>query len=372
MLQSYFWVVLAPDMVRVRIGVTPREIAVVRGLEPDIRGGFDPRAVEAALDDYGAYLMLHVKVTADERPLRGRLVRAARAALAEPSLGSVSDLPFAQYDLEYAIDAADPGTGPTRVVFEQDVLQGLESAPGQPWDLSYVLRIKYVDGREIENGLLRNQRPFVYLTRWQGAGAPHRPPAAAGYLTHGIQHVLGGWDHLLFVTALVLASASLWRLVQVIACFTLAHSLTLACATLGLLRLDPAVVEPVIAASIVFVALENVLMPERARGRGRLVAAFAFGLFHGLGFAGGLADAMQGLPRLDLGVAIVAFSAGVELGHLAVVLPVFALLRLGRRWPGGFEGTSLRYGSALISACGLYYLCLTPLLRTLASEVHLK
>jgi hydrogenase/urease accessory protein HupE len=370
MLQSYFWVVLAPDMVRVRIGVTPREIAVVRGLEPDMRGGFDPRVVEAAVDDYGAYLIRHVKVTADERPLRGRLVHAARAALAEPSLGSVSDLPFAQYDLEYAT-GADPEAGPARVVFEQDVLQGLESAPGQPWDLSYVLRIKYVDGREIESGLLRNRRPFIYLTRWQGAGEAHPPPAAAAYLTHGIQHVLGGWDHLLFVTALVLASASLWRLIQVIACFTIAHSLTLACATLGLLRLDPAVVEPVIAASIVFVALENVLMPERARGRGRLVAAFAFGLFHGLGFAGGLADAMQGLPRLDLGLAIVAFSAGVELGHLAVVLPVFALLRLGRRL-GRFEGASLRYGSALISACGLYYLCLTPLLRTLASEVHLK
>jgi hydrogenase/urease accessory protein HupE len=192
------------------------------------------------------------------------------------------------------------------------------------------------------------------------------------YLAHGVQHVLAGWDHLLFVTALVLASGSLWRLAQVIAAFTFAHSLTLTCATLGILRLDPSVVEPVIAASIVFVALENVVMPQRARGPARLFAAFAFGLFHGLGFAGGLADAMQGLPSLDLGVAIVAFSAGVELGHLAVVLPGFGLLRLGRSRLGRFEAASLRYGSALISVCGLYYLCLTPLLRTLASEVHLK
>ena len=377
LVQNYFWVVLAPDVIRVRIGVTPREVAAVSRLEPDIRGGFDPKVLEAALDGYGAYLSRHIKVTADERRLRPRLVRAARAPLAESSLGAVSDLPFARYDFEFATETQS-GTGPGRIGFEQDVLQGLESAPGQPWDVSYVLRIKYVDAPEIENGLLRNRRPFVYATRWRsttvattGAGAERRS-AAGAYLAQGVRHVLGGWDHVLFVTALVLASASLWRLAQVIGMFTLAHSLTLACASLGLVRLDPAVVEPVIAFSIVFVALENLLRPERAQGVGRLLAAFAFGLFHGLGFAGGLADAMQGLPRLDLGVAIVSFSAGVELGHLAVVLPIFGLLRLGRRRLHRLDGASLRYGSALISVCGLYYLGLTPLLRTLASEVHLK
>lgn len=377
LVQNYFWVVLAPDVIRVRIGVTPREVAAVSGLEPDIRGGFDPRALDAALDGYAAYLGRHIKVTADERTLQWRLVRATRVALAEPSLGAVSDLPFARYDFEFATGAT-PGTGPGLVRFEQDVLQGLESAPGQPWDVSYVLRIKYVDAREIENGLLRNRRPFVYATRWRdpnvvaSGGGGDRQRVAGAYLAQGVRHVLGGWDHVLFVTALVLASPSLSRLAQVIAAFTLAHSLTLTCASLGILRLDPAVVEPVIAASIVFVALENLLRPERAQGVARLIAAFAFGLFHGLGFAGGLADAMQGLPRLELGVAIVSFSAGVELGHLAVVLPIFGLLRVGRRRLRRFDGASLRYGSALISVCGLYYLCLTPLLRTLASEVHLK
>jgi hypothetical protein len=152
---------------------------------------------------------------------------------------------------------------------------------------------------------------------------------------------------------------SFGEMVKVIATFTLAHTLTLAFSVFGIFRLPPFVVEPVIAVSIVLVALENVFCPQRAQSRVRLAVAFGFGLIHGLGFAGGLLTAMQGLPSLGIWIALTAFSLGVEIGHQAVVLPLFGLLKFSRgKCHGGVHPPMLRYGSAAISCCGAYYLVL--------------
>jgi hypothetical protein len=160
------------------------------------------------------------------------------------------------------------------------------------------------------------------------------------------------------VSALVLATVSFWDMVKVIAAFTLAHTITLALSVFDIFRLPPWVVEPVISLSIVFVALENVLWPRRSCSWVRLAVAFSFGLVHGLGFAGGLLDAMAGLPSLGIWIALGAFSLGVEIGHQLVVLPLFGLLTIGRRvLHEGFAKPALRYGSFAISLCGAYYLC---------------
>src|SRR5436309_13121759 len=92
-------------------------------------------------------------------------------------------------------------------------------------------------------------------------------------------------------------------------------------------------VDTMIAASIVFFALQNVIVPEKSRGAGRLLVAFFFGLFHGLGFAGGLLSAMEGMAGLAVGLAIVAFRLGVEIGHQMVLPPVLGSLKAARR-PG--------------------------------------
>jgi hydrogenase/urease accessory protein HupE len=184
---------------------------------------------------------------------------------------------------------------------------------------------------------------------------------AKDYLRHGFMHIMAGWDHLLFVGALVLAVTSLWDLVKVITAFTLAHTITLTLAVLNLVRLPEQVVEPMIAASIVLVALQNLVWPQRSRGASRLLTAFFFGLFHGLGFAGGLLSAMAGMQGSAVGIAIAAFSVGVELGHQTVVLPIFLLLKPTRQpWPEvpgrtPWRGRLVRVGSALILAAGLFY-----------------
>lgn len=364
LIQDPLWVVVAPDAIHVRVGATLREIAAA---QPALAGGFaDEDAMRRAAVAYTDYLLRHVRVRVRGERLEGRLVK-----IIPPEPGAYSEAPdrvFTRYDLDYAVPAAVP---PSSVTIEQDVLRDVLYAPGQPWDVTYALRVKRVDRREIETTLLRASAPFAYEPRW--AGVPEAPGLAstlAEYARHGVDHILTGFDHLLFVSALVLAALGLWDLAKVIAAFTLAHSLTLTLAVLGLVRLPASVVEPLIAASIVFVAVENVAWPDRTRGRLRLAVAFGFGLVHGLGFAGGLLDAMRELPKAQVAAAIVAFSAGVETGHMMVVLPLFATLAVLRRRAPAWGARNLRYASVLISACGAYYLWVALSLPSLVGSVH--
>jgi len=145
------------------------------------------------------------------------------------------------------------------------------------------------------------------------------------YGTLGFEHILEGWDHLLFVLALVLLVPDTWRLVGTITAFTIAHSITLALASLGHISVPGPPVEAIIALSVVFLAVE---LLKRKEGQPRLserapwIIAFAFGLLHGLGFAGALQDI--GLPDSDIVVALLAFNLGVEAGQLAFVTVLIA------------------------------------------------
>ena len=141
-----------------------------------------------------------------------------------------------------------------------------------------------------------------------------------GFIAMGVEHIVGGIDHLLFLVALLALVRGFWPTVTIVTAFTAAHSVTLSLAALGLVDVPSRLVEPLIAASIVWVALENVLAPSAA-GRRWLVAAL-FGLVHGLGFASALGE--LGLPPDAMARG---FNVGVELGQLAfiaVVLPPLA------------------------------------------------
>ena len=152
------------------------------------------------------------------------------------------------------------------------------------------------------------------------------PAGAIGFLPLGIQHILEGWDHLLFLLALVLPGGSLGNLVRIVTAFTIAHSLTLGAAALGLVTIPAAPVEVLIALSIGWVAAEN-LARVKPMSR-RWAVAFAFGLIHGFGFANVLRDI--GLPRDALLSSLLWFNVGIEFGQLVVVLllvPALAWLR---------------------------------------------
>ena len=178
------------------------------------------------------------------------------------------------------------------------------------------------------------------------------------FFNYGVKHVLEGWDHLLFAAALVLGLRGFWEVFKVIGIFTLAHSITVSLTVLRGAPLLPAwFVEPVIAASIIFVALENIFRPGAAVQVRRLAVAFIFGLVHGMGLAGALLENLSGMSGAVVGWAVVLFCAGVEVGHLCVVAPLSGVLKIGRDAGGEkFHTLTLRYGSMVIAAGGGYYL----------------
>jgi hydrogenase/urease accessory protein HupE len=195
-----------------------------------------------------------------------------------------------------------------------------------------LVRIAFADGSTWVHRLTPRQPGVVIPTR------PNAWGVAGTYLTLGIEHILTGIDHLLFVLALLLLTKGAWRLVKTVTAFTVAHSITLGLATLGLIHVPSRPVEAVIALSIVFVAAEIV---QARRGRAGLAAqmpwivAFIFGLLHGFGFAGALSEI--GLPEGHIPVALLFFNLGVEAGQLLFVAAVLALVAGIRRtemaWP---------------------------------------
>jgi hydrogenase/urease accessory protein HupE len=152
------------------------------------------------------------------------------------------------------------------------------------------------------------------------------------YLVLGVEHILTGIDHLLFVLALLIITCGSWKLVKTVTAFTIAHSITLTAATLGFVHVPQRPVEAVIALSIVFVAAEILHGRQGREGitsRAPWVVALTFGLLHGLGFAGGLSEA--GLPQGHVPLALLFFSLGVETGHLLFVSMVLSMMVLARR-----------------------------------------
>lgn len=165
----------------------------------------------------------------------------------------------------------------------------------------------------------------------------------ATYAMHGIDHIVFGFDHLLFVLALVLIVPSTRVLVWTITSFTLAHSITLALATLGIVEVPGPPVEAAIALSIVLLAYEIMRVHrggQSATASWPWIVAFAFGLLHGFGFAGALTG--LGLPTGDIPLALFAFNVGVEMGQLVFIAAILFLSALARRFS---EGIALeRYG----------------------------
>ncbi len=175
------------------------------------------------------------------------------------------------------------------------------------------------------------------------------------YFPIGIVHILEGWDHLLFVIALVLLVGRPWAVVKAVTAFTIAHSLTLAAVTLGFFGLPSRPVEAVIALSIVFLAVELARGdPATWTRRFPWAVAFAFGLFHGFGFAGALRDI--GLPQGEIPSALIAFNLGVEAGQLLVIAAVLLVRAAISRWAPKAEGPALKLTTYAIGTIASFWL----------------
>lgn len=189
-----------------------------------------------------------------------------------------------------------------------------------------LVRVQLLDG-SFSTTLVRPSKPWIEIATSRSA-----LEVATAYLTHGIEHILFGYDHLLFVLALILIVRRGRVLLITVTAFTIAHSITLSLATLGLVHVAGPPVEATIALSILLLAWEII---RSDRGQTSLTAqwpwlvAFSFGLLHGFGFASALSEI--GLPQGDIPLALFAFNVGVEAGQLMFIAAVLGFLRLSMR-----------------------------------------
>jgi len=203
-----------------------------------------------------------------------------------------------------------------------------------------VVRIAGLEATQVEvigrvqhrNGVTQTVRILPSAPAFVVEAQPHALGIVRTYTVLGIEHILTGIDHLLFILALILITRGGWRMVKTVTAFTVSHSITLTAATLGWVHIPPPPVEAVIALSIVFVAAEILRQRRGILGitaRAPWIVAFSFGLMHGLGFAGGLSAA--GLPTAHIPTALLFFSLGVETGHFLFIGAVLSVIAVVRR-----------------------------------------
>lgn len=213
-----------------------------------------------------------------------------------------------------------------------------------------MVRVKFASG-QLATGIVRPDAPAFEVPAESSAGS-----IFATYLRLGVEHILLGFDHLLFVFALVLFVRQWRRLLLTATAFTLAHSITLSLAALGVVHVPVPPVEALIALSILLLAVELLRSqdePSRTAGLRPAGMAFAFGLLHGLGFASALADI--GLPQHEIPLSLFAFNVGVELGQVAFIALLLLAGRLAGRMGEGHQRLAFRTAAYAVGSLAAFW-----------------
>ncbi|MBY3175041.1 HupE/UreJ family protein [Rhizobium leguminosarum] len=215
-----------------------------------------------------------------------------------------------------------------------------------------LVRVHLLDG-SVTTMMVHPSQPWAEI-----AARPGRIDVAKTFVLHGVEHILSGYDHLLFVLALMFIARSWRALLLTMTAFTAAHSITLTLATLGFVHVPGPPVEAAIAFSILLLACEIIRIQN---GRSSITAerpwmvAFAFGLLHGLGFAGALSE--LALPAGDIPLALLFFNVGVEIGQLMFITAVIGLIAVVRlaRYPAWFGRHAFKTATYVIGAMAAFW-----------------
>src|SRR5262249_44743892 len=243
-----------------------------------------------------------------------------------------------------------PGRAQSQLSVQAAIIASL--APGH----HQLVTITNTSGWVLAERLLTAQQDTltVPVDALSAAAAPPAPTVTFwGFLTLGIEHILTGYDHLLFLFGLLIVTDRFLPALQVITCFTIAHSITLGVAAFDLVQLPSRLVEPAIAASIVYVGVENIVRRNGPKGRWKLT--FAFGLIHGFGFASVLRGLGVGANGTGIAMPLFSFNLGVEIGQILVAAPLLPFLWWLRRKPT-FVTRWVLACSALVALAGGYWL----------------
>jgi hypothetical protein len=302
------------DGAHVRLEMRCQALTLIECLpiDADANKLLDAHELDAARGEIERYLVAGYRLTGDVvrgsgTSLTGRMTSARLAASVTGGTGAREELVDLVFDYESPVRLHD-----LRIDF----------------DLFRASDPLHRDHAQIVwNGAAPEARAlWVEDPTWRFAPADAGHSVLGAYVSLGIEHILTGYDHIAFLIALVVGSRRLRSILAVVTAFTLAHSITLALASFGYVRLSSSIVEPAIAASIAFVAVRNLF----ARGARPLwPEAFAFGLIHGLGFAGSIADTLA--SETQKVVALIGFNAGVEIGQMTLVAGFVALLWVARK-----------------------------------------
>jgi hydrogenase/urease accessory protein HupE len=290
-------------------------------IDRDVDGVVSDIEIDAAGPALLRYLATHVSVRAGGTALEPTLERTARWA-------DSTGFPYIEAALVYPVSQA-----PATLAVQMNILTDL-----------------YRDHRTVAailDGDRRDEFVFQHGNTFESANESWWQTART-FLLLGIEHILTGYDHLLFLLALLVAGRGMRQLVAIVTSFTVAHSSTLALATFGVIQPPPRLIEAAIALSIAYVGVENLVVSE-VRGRWRLT--FVFGLVHGFGFANVLRE--MELPRSALASSLFTFNAGVELGQVAVLLLAWPLLRAAQK--SAYAVNITRAVSAVVVAFGVVW-----------------
>ena len=338
---SYLSLTVQKDIVEGRWDIALRDLDDAMGLDADGDGAITWGEVRSKHDEIAAYAFSHLTLRSGETPCR---THARNHLVDNHTDGAYAVLLFTA-TCPTAIDSLQADY---RLLFDLDAQhKGL---------------LRLTHGQDTTTAIFSQESPMQQFT----IGEASRWRQVRQYVHEGIWHIWLGYDHVLFLVALLLPAvlrrvadrwepapgflSAFWEVLSIVTAFTLAHSITLGLATVGLISLPSRLVESAIAASVVFAGISN-LYPTLAQRR--WLVAFLFGLIHGFGFANVLSD--LGLPMGSLALSLVSFNLGVEVGQL-VIVTIFLPLAYGLRNSWAYQRLVLVSGSLGIAALAMAWL----------------
>lgn len=295
---SYTTVTVQPERLLVEVGFRPSDLIEHFKLDTTGDGRLDPSELDAAAAEMAGYVADHLGVSANFMPLE--LEPQGAAFIADGSGGTLARFAF----------VAGSRKSPGQITLQVDFSDRLGD--------KHINFVKLISGEQIQQAVLSTEEPSHRFTLGKGVSLLAQLGA---FVLLGIEHIFLGYDHILFLLALILLGGRLRDLVKIVTAFTIAHSITLTLAGLELLALPASLIESGIAISIIYVACENFWMREASH---RWIITFFFGLVHGFGFANVLRD--LGLPSRGLVTSLLAFNVGVEIGQIAIVALLFPVI----------------------------------------------
>jgi hydrogenase/urease accessory protein HupE len=324
------------DHLNVQLTFAQSEVEALVAGDKEISGNRSPAAPESARTGLQALALTALEVALDER-----LLYASEVAVQPEPNNTI------QFRLRFPISAG------SRLRVRSTLPARLTSGHRQ------FLVVRSKAGQTLAERILDSKNNTFEGDLAQLSASEARPGSFRQFLVLGVEHILTGYDHVVFLLALLLAGGAFWNTAKIITSFTVAHSITLALAALDVIRIPSSVVEPLIAVSIVYVGVENLL---RSDLRWRWLLTFAFGLVHGFGFASVLRELGVGAAGVGVAVPLVSFNLGVELGQVSIMLLVLPLIWKLRSQPF-FVLRCVPACSLLVTMVGTYWL----LQRTLFS-----